>query len=287
MRLNNRECISSSVDGSCIIWDLLRGVRLQIIFAPCFFNAVSYFPEESQVLTCGTDRKVCYWEVFDGSLIREIEASQSDSINGLDISRDGQFIIVGGSDRLLKVYRYEEGDVAAVGVGHSTEINRVRISPDQKYIVSASSEGAIFMWNFASFPIGDRLLPPLFSNWIKNPWVNEGEKEIWRFFRLRGWNGEYSLSWILVFVGGLKDKVHKSKFQIGIWTLLLIIFVYTGFGMVYLSFSILYFIIQNTSKNKNDESLSAYSVFNKNVQRLEGEMDANAIDKNIRKGTMY
>jgi WD40 repeat protein len=144
------ECVSSSSDGSCIIWDLTRYVRNQVLFAPSFFQAVSYFPDESQLLTCGTDRKVAYWEAFDGTLIRELEASQSDTINGLDITSNGSHFVIGGSDKLVKVYRYEEGDVAYVGVGHSTDIMKVKISPDGRHIISVSTEGAIFSWAFKS-----------------------------------------------------------------------------------------------------------------------------------------
>jgi WD40 repeat protein len=159
VRDNNKECVSAGVDGSCIIWDLTRAVRNQVLFAPTFFKAVSYFPEESQLLTAGTDRKVSYWEAYDGSLIREIEASQSDAINGLDITQDGKYFVIGGSDKLVKVYRYEEGDLSYVGVGHSTDINKIKISPDQKHIVSVSSEGAIFVWTFPE-SVGARLFPP-------------------------------------------------------------------------------------------------------------------------------
>lgn len=148
IRKNNLECVSSSFDGSCIIWDLTRFVRNQVLFAPSFFKAVTYFPDESQLLTSGTDRKVAYWEAFDGSLIRELDASQSDAINGLDISKDGTLFVIGGSDKLVKVYRYEEGDVAYVGFGHSTEISKVRMSPDGKHIVSVSVDAGILTWKF-------------------------------------------------------------------------------------------------------------------------------------------
>ncbi|KAI8927862.1 WD40-repeat-containing domain protein [Entophlyctis helioformis] len=146
IRQNSLECVSSSSDGSCIIWDLTRYVRNQVLFAPSFFKAVCYFPDESQLLTSGTDRKVAYWEAFDGSLIRELEASQSDAINGLDITGDGKYFVIGGSDKLVKVYRYEEGDVAFVGIGHSTDITKVKISPNGSHIVSVSTEGAVFSW---------------------------------------------------------------------------------------------------------------------------------------------
>ncbi|KAJ3180784.1 Cilia- and flagella-associated protein 52 [Gaertneriomyces sp. JEL0708] len=151
LRRNNMECVSSSSDGSCIIWDLLRYVRNQVLFAPSFFKAVVYYPDESQLLTSGTDRKIGYWEAFDGSLIRELEASQSDTINGLDIAQDGRYFAIGGSDKLLKVYRYEEGDVAYIGMGHSSDITKVRISPDQKHIVSVSADGAVLSWAFPPY----------------------------------------------------------------------------------------------------------------------------------------
>ncbi|KAI8902331.1 quinon protein alcohol dehydrogenase-like superfamily [Globomyces pollinis-pini] len=146
IRKNGLECVSSSSDGSCIIWDLTRYVRNQVLFAPSFFHACCYYPDESQLLTSGTDRKVSYWEAFDGSLIRELQASQSDTINGLDITADGKLFVIGGSDKLVKVYKYEEGELGYVGLGHSTDITKVRISPDGKQIVSVSAEGAIFQW---------------------------------------------------------------------------------------------------------------------------------------------
>jgi WD40 repeat protein len=68
----------------------------------------------------------------------------------LDITGDGSHFVIGGSDKIVKVYKYEEGEVAYVGMGHSTDITKVRISPDSKYIVSVSTEGAVFQWKFPS-----------------------------------------------------------------------------------------------------------------------------------------
>ncbi|TPX43498.1 hypothetical protein SeMB42_g04690 [Synchytrium endobioticum] len=150
IRRNNNECVSSSSDGSCIVWDLTRRVRSQVLFAPSFFKAVVYYPDESQLLTSGTDRKVAYWEAYDGSLIRELEVSQADAVNGLDITPDGRFFVMGGSDKLVKVYKYEEGDVAAVGVGHSTDVTKVRVAPNGKYMVSVSAEGAVMSWDLSN-----------------------------------------------------------------------------------------------------------------------------------------
>ena len=65
------------------------------------FRAVCYRPDECQIITAGTDRKIGYWETYDGSQIRELEGSKSDSINGMDILGDS--FVTGGGDRLVKV----------------------------------------------------------------------------------------------------------------------------------------------------------------------------------------
>lgn len=154
IRSNDQECVSSSCDGSCIVWDLHRFVRKQVYFSPTMFKAVQYLTDESQVLTCGTDRKIGYWEVFDGSLIREIQASPSGAINGLAIAPiSGEHYVTGGADKLIRVWHYDRGNVTHVGTGHSGEISRVRICSNQKVIASVGQEGAIFLWKYP-YPSG-------------------------------------------------------------------------------------------------------------------------------------
>ncbi|XP_057311952.1 cilia- and flagella-associated protein 52-like isoform X2 [Hydractinia symbiolongicarpus] len=145
---NDAQCVTSSTDGTCIIWDLKRFVRNQIIFANTMFKVVCYQPDESQIITAGTDRKIGYWETYDGSPIRELDGTKSGSINGLDISPDGIYFVTGGEDKLLKVWKYNEGEVTHVGVGHSGEITRLKVCPLQKHIISVSADGAVLRWKF-------------------------------------------------------------------------------------------------------------------------------------------
>lgn len=80
-----------------------RFVRSQIIFANTMFCVVCYRPDECQIITAGTDRKIGYWETYDSSQIRELDGSKSDSINGMDIH--GEYFVTGGGDRLIKVIK--------------------------------------------------------------------------------------------------------------------------------------------------------------------------------------
>ncbi|CAI9734955.1 ciliaflagella52-likeassociated and flagella-associated 52 [Octopus vulgaris] len=104
------------------------------------------YPDNCQIITSGTDRNVGYWEVTDGTQIRELEAAKSGSVNAMDISKDGKYFITGGGDHLIKVWLYEEGVVTHIGVGHGGSIKRVKISPDQTFVISVGEEGAILRW---------------------------------------------------------------------------------------------------------------------------------------------
>ncbi|KFO86672.1 WD repeat-containing protein 16, partial [Buceros rhinoceros silvestris] len=148
MKKDDRECVTASLDGSCIIWDIVRFVRKQMFLANTLFKCVCYHPEEYQLITAGTDRRIGYWEVFDGSAVREVEGSASGSINGMDITSDGARFVTGGDDHLVKLWDYAEGAVTHVGVGHSGNITRLRICPGNKYIVSVSADGAILIWQY-------------------------------------------------------------------------------------------------------------------------------------------
>jgi len=46
------------------------------------------------------------------------------------------------------VWKYDEGEVTHVGMGHSGDINRVKICPQAKHIISVSADGAVLRWRF-------------------------------------------------------------------------------------------------------------------------------------------
>jgi cilia- and flagella-associated protein 52 len=140
------KCISASSDGSCIIWDLERYVRITAIFEPTVFKNVFFHPDESQILTCGTNFKLTYWDAVDSQAIRVIEGGD-DVMNTLDVEPQGEFFVSGGEDRLVKIWHYDDGIAAAVGRGHSGGVRAVKLSPDLSQIVSVGHYGDIIFWN--------------------------------------------------------------------------------------------------------------------------------------------
>jgi len=146
LRHDDSQAVSASSDGSCIIWDLQTKTRSLCLFESTMFKNIVYHPDESQLLTTGSDRKITYWDTFDGQAIRVLEGSNEGELTTLSISKSGSNFVSGGQDRLLKLWDYDEGVCKYIGIGHSGSINSVAISPDQRSIVSVGSEGAIFIW---------------------------------------------------------------------------------------------------------------------------------------------
>jgi len=143
---SDSQAVSASSDGSCIVWDLNTKTRSLCLFESTMFKNIVYHPDESQLLTTGSDRKVAYWDTFDGQAIRVLEGSEEGELCTLSISKSGSHYVSGGEERLLKLWDYDEGVCKYIGVGHSGAITSAKIAPDQTFVVSAGSEGGIFVW---------------------------------------------------------------------------------------------------------------------------------------------
>ena len=143
---DNSQCVSASADGSCIVWDMQRYVRLLAFFEPTVFQACLYHPDESQILTCGSNHKVSYWDAYDGQAIRVVDGSEQE-MTSLDIEpKEGEIFVSGSADKLVKLWHYDDGIATGVGYGHSGRISAVKFSPDMRSVVSVGTEGAIFIW---------------------------------------------------------------------------------------------------------------------------------------------
>lgn len=112
------------------------------------FMSVRYSPNGVQVLTCGSDRKIGYWETLDGTIIRELTGSSAGALNCLDITSNGEYFVTGGNDSIVKLWSYETGETIFIGMGHAAIITACKISPNGKYIVTVSGDGAIIIWRF-------------------------------------------------------------------------------------------------------------------------------------------
>ena len=84
--LNDR-AISASADGSCIVWDIKQMTRLACMFETTMFKQLVYHPDESQILTTGTDRKITYWDAVEAVELRMMDGSLEGEVNSVSITK--------------------------------------------------------------------------------------------------------------------------------------------------------------------------------------------------------
>lgn len=81
-----------------------------------------------------------------GSLIRTL-VGHSDSVNGLVLTQNDQFIVSASSDTTIKIWDLKKGQVIHTLTGHSKSVNDVATTVDGRFAVSASSDNTLKVWD--------------------------------------------------------------------------------------------------------------------------------------------
>ncbi|XP_031370083.1 cilia- and flagella-associated protein 52 isoform X3 [Apis dorsata] len=152
---DNENLISSSTDGTCILWNLRNFTRKFMLRGNTMYMATCFVPNGVQILTCGTDRKIAYWETLDGSLVREVEGSLTGTLNTISISHDGQYFLTGSDDSIIKLWEYRTANTIRLSLAHAAAVTRCIFAPDDTFIVTASADGAIMIWKY---PFSEKLI---------------------------------------------------------------------------------------------------------------------------------
>jgi WD40 repeat protein len=140
---DNGRAVSASADGSIIVWDIDKKIRLCCIFESTIFRSVAYSPDWSQIIAVGSDKRVSYYDVFDGERLRIIEMDA----NVVAVSSGGSHIAVAGKSGNVSLIDYDEGIVTDVGEGHSVPVTALAMAPNNQFIVTGDQEGALFFWS--------------------------------------------------------------------------------------------------------------------------------------------
>ncbi|KAK2514685.1 hypothetical protein Q9233_014841 [Columba guinea] len=99
---NDKEGVTASLDGTCVIWDLVRYVRKQMILDNTLFKCVCYHPGEYQIITSGTDRKL--WDYKEGT-VTHVGVGHSGNITRLKICPANKSIVSVSADGAVLIWK--------------------------------------------------------------------------------------------------------------------------------------------------------------------------------------
>ncbi len=92
--------------------------------------------------------EVKIWRPADGSLVREILPSHSDTVFGLDFSPDGKYLATAGADKFVKVFDASTGALVKSLSGHTHYVLGVSWKADGRTLVSSGADQAVKLWTF-------------------------------------------------------------------------------------------------------------------------------------------
>ena len=109
-------------------------------------NSVAVSPSGKIIASSSADRSIKIWN-FQGQILRNIRVVGSPS--DVKITPNGQYVIA-SAGKVIDLYDIEQGRLAFSLRGHEGNIRKFAISPDTKYLATASLDKTIKIWDLAT-----------------------------------------------------------------------------------------------------------------------------------------
>jgi len=89
----------------------------------------------------------------------ELFGSKANWMEGVKLSSDGKFLLSSAShkDKIIKLLDAKNGNVIKIFKGHTGDITSFAISQNSKYIVSASKNGEIILWDIKAKKLSQKI----------------------------------------------------------------------------------------------------------------------------------
>ena len=101
--------------------------------------------KENEIISVGVNCNLCVWDFYQSNPVKEIDLG--DRMMTIKISHSGKYFALGSCSGELWLFKLPECEFISKSQGHSREINRLQWSPDDKQIVSVSSDSSLCIWN--------------------------------------------------------------------------------------------------------------------------------------------
>ena len=119
-----------------------------------FINRVlslAFSPDGKILATGGGDPsrsgEVILWNIETKTIARQLVDAHSDTVFGLEFSRDGKYLVSGAADKFVKQFEVETGKLVRSFEGHTHHVLGVTWKGDSSRIASAGADNAIKVWN--------------------------------------------------------------------------------------------------------------------------------------------
>ncbi len=119
------------------------------------FRTISFNGDGTELIAATTDHRIARYDVSTGSLLKETNPVHRGTVNAIDISPSGAYIITAGDDRMLRVWdskiRGPSPPPFQSFIGHASSISSLKFTrtlDGNINVVSVGAGNGIFIWKF-------------------------------------------------------------------------------------------------------------------------------------------
>ena len=113
--------------------------------------SLAFSPDGKLLATGGGDPsrsgELIVWNVETKTVARQFVDAHSDTVFGIEFSRDGKYLVSGAADKFVKQFEVETGKLVRAFEGHTHHVLGVSWKGDGSRIASAGADNAIKVWN--------------------------------------------------------------------------------------------------------------------------------------------
>lgn len=148
---NDKQAASSSLDGQIILWDLTSTKQMKPLQMIARLSSPSgslqsvtkmvFNSQANELLALSIDKRVTYWSVNDKKITKQLQAGLESEVNALEVSPDGQLIVVGDDSGEMKLFTYDDCRLIHMDAPHFYSVCALAVSPDNTLILTADENG--------------------------------------------------------------------------------------------------------------------------------------------------
>lgn len=160
-----KQLATAGSDGAAKVWMVNSTWQLAAVLGPKpeapldvqdskFIDRVlslAFNPAGTLLATGGGDPsrsgELMIWDLATKQPAKVIADAHSDTIFGMEFSRDGKYLLTGAADKFVKIFDVEAGKLVKSFEGHTNHVLDVAWRADGQRIVSAGADNAIKVWN--------------------------------------------------------------------------------------------------------------------------------------------
>src|SRR5690606_13251031 len=138
VRSDEQQLVGADDGGKLYFWNPNDGSVLLQFKAPAPVLGLGFAPDNQKLAAVGEDNRVRCFDPGDGSQGHEIAGEKP--VHTAVFTRDSRKTLIGGDEDAAQLWAYVSPTAGRTLTGHGAPVYAVAVSPDGRFIVSASGD---------------------------------------------------------------------------------------------------------------------------------------------------